>query len=194
MFSIGPRGALTAVPGSPFATGGQYFGGDASVDFNSSGDLLFGGEWSFNISVDVFGVGCKGALSPVAGSPFTFDSASGSMVVLSDPSHLLFVSNLGSSSVTDFIGSPKGVLTPGVNQPVNLGAGEPTGMAVNTIQTPTGRRVTLLYVADYEYSQVFGFEVDRDGTLTAVPGSPFPTGEGEYTGLMSLAVDSPADE
>jgi DNA-binding beta-propeller fold protein YncE len=196
MFSIGRSGALTAVPGSPFAAGGPGPpAGVAGVDFNSSGELLFGGQANFGATiVDVFGVGRNGALSPVAGSPFTFDiGTSNSNLVLWDPGHLLFASNQDSSSVIDFIVGPKGKLTLGANQPVSLGSNAiPAGMAVNTIRTRTWRTVALLYVADSYYSQVFVFTVDRDGTLNAVPGSPFPTGEADFTGLRSLAVDSPA--
>jgi hypothetical protein len=189
MFSIGPWGKLTAVPGSPFAAGGT--GEVAGVDFNSRGDLLFGGQVNYNTVVDVFGVGRNGALRPVTGSPFTFDLGENANVVLWDPGHLLFASDQDTSSVIDFIVGPKGALTLGANQPVSLGSNVvPIGMAVNTIRTPTWRTLTLLYVADYEYSQVFVFTVDCDGTLTAVPGSPFPTGEGAGTGLYSLAVDS----
>ena len=189
MFSIEPWGALTAVPGSPFPDDRV-----TGVDFNSRGDLLFGGvDNAIGTIVDVFGVGRNGALTPVTGSPFTFYIGINSDVVLWNPlGNMLFVSNTGSNSLIDFIVGPKGALTLGANQPVNLGskALAPAGMAVSTIRTPTGGTLTLLYVAVWEYSQVFVFTVDPDGTLTWVPASPFATGEGYETGLLSLAVDS----
>jgi hypothetical protein len=192
MFSIGPSGSLTAVPGSPFAAGGP--GNEVGVDFDCSGDLLFVGESnSTGTIVDVFRVGRKGDLSPVAGSPFTFDlGTTNSNVVLWNPiGHMLLASNQFSSRVIDFIFGPEGALTLGANQPVSLGVAYPEGMAVNTIRTPTGRRVTLLYVAGLDDSRMFVFTVDSDGTLTAVPGSPYPTSEGAHPALKSLAVDPP---
>jgi 6-phosphogluconolactonase (cycloisomerase 2 family) len=194
MFSIGPKGALTAVPGSPFAGGGSGSpNGVAGVDFNPRGDLLFAGYANIGATiVDVFGVGHNGTLSLVTGSPFTFDLGTSNSNVVLDPSgHILYVSNQTSSSVIDFIVGPNGALTPSANQPVSLGSNViPVGMAVNTVFSYDLGRQTLLYVADLAYSQVFVFTVDCDGTLTAVPGSPFPTGEGAGTGLLSLAVDS----
>lgn len=177
MYSIGKNGALTAVPGSPFPTGGTY--GEAGVDFQCGEKVLFGGEVSPNVNVDVFGVGKTGALTPVPGSPFTYTGASNSNVVVWNSfGQMLFVSNQSSSSVTDFIVGPKGNLTPGANQPTSLGSAGPSGMAVNTIRTPALTTVTLLYVVDYFYQQVFVFTVAIDGTLSAVSGSPFATTAG----------------
>jgi 6-phosphogluconolactonase (cycloisomerase 2 family) len=198
MFCIGPSGTLAVVPGSPFASGGPgYPSGVAGVDFNPRGDLLFGGQANFGATiVDVFGVGRNGTLSPVTGSPFTFDLGTSNSNVVLDPSgHILYASNQDSSSVIDFIVGPNGALTLGANQPVSLGSNVfPVGMAVNTLFSYDLGTQTFLYVADYHYSQVFVFTVDYDGTLTAVHGSPFATGEGDETGLYSLAVDSPAAE
>ena len=125
-----------------------------------------------------FSIERTGALTEVPGSPFTFDLGTvDSRVVLWSPfGQILFASNQGSGSVIDFIVGPKGKLTVGANQPVNLGDdAQPVGMALNTMLTPARTTVSLLYVASSQPNQVFVFTVDPDGTLTAFPISPFPT-------------------
>ena len=65
VFSVGPGGALTAVSGSPFATGGP-----PGVAFSPSGGLLATANGPPDDTVSVFSVGPGGALTPVTGSPF----------------------------------------------------------------------------------------------------------------------------
>jgi hypothetical protein len=102
---------------------------------------------------------------------------------------MLFVTSGGSNNIEDFIVGPRGKLKSGANQPVNLGSpAAPIGMAVNLIRTHSHMIKTLLYAADFSSSSVHVLTVDEDGTLTPVPGSPFPTGQGEYSGLGQLAV------
>jgi 6-phosphogluconolactonase (cycloisomerase 2 family) len=190
MFSIGSRGELRAVPGSPFAVEAE----DIQWDFNCGCKLLFSTQldvFGGGTTVDVLGVSKNGALSPVRGSPFYFDQGTNTSAgVLWNPfGQMLFVSSGGSNSIEDFIVGPRGDLKSGANQPVNLGSpAAPIGMAVNIIETHTHMIRTLLYAADFSSSSVHVLTVDEDGTLTPVPGSPFPTGQGEYSGLGQLAV------
>ncbi len=69
VFSVGSDGALTAVPGSPFATG-LY---PSSVAFSASGNLLATANTGNN-TVSVISVGSEGALTAVPGSPFATGS------------------------------------------------------------------------------------------------------------------------
>jgi hypothetical protein len=75
-YSVGANGALTPVPGSPFSTGftapGSY---SASVAVDLSGRFVYvantGDFPASNGSVSAYSIGANGALTSVAGSPFT---------------------------------------------------------------------------------------------------------------------------
>jgi 6-phosphogluconolactonase (cycloisomerase 2 family) len=64
-FSIGAGGALTAVPGSPFAAGTQPLG--ASAD--PTGKFVYVSNFSDN-TVTGYAIAANGSLTPVPGSPF----------------------------------------------------------------------------------------------------------------------------
>ena len=61
-------GALTLVPGSPFATGGSS-GSGISLDCTPNGQFLIAANAGSN-DITVFSIAGNGALTPVAGSPF----------------------------------------------------------------------------------------------------------------------------
>ena len=65
VFSVGPGGTLTQLPGSPFTTGAS----PGSVAFSPSGALLATANQDGTVSV--FSVGAGGTLTQLAGSPFT---------------------------------------------------------------------------------------------------------------------------
>ena len=58
-------GMLTAVPGSPFATGAR----PTAVAVDSAGKFVFVANQAGN-SIAVFSIGVNGVLTPVVGSPF----------------------------------------------------------------------------------------------------------------------------
>ena len=160
MFGIAGSGALTPVPGSPFADGGTGFA--AGVDINAASDLLFAGEANFgNTIVDVFSIAGNGALTPIGGSPFVLGVGSNSNVPLLSPDELLlFVSNQASNSVTVFDVAAGGSLTLVAGSPFSVGGGasEPSGMATN-------RAGTFLYTAGFS-SHVGVFSIAANGVLT----------------------------
>ena len=95
MFSISTLGALTPVPGSPFPAGGT--GSATGVDCNCTSNHLFIGEAKFGSTiVSVQSISLNGALSPIAGSPFTGPGSNSNVVVLSPDDSKLFVSNQAS--------------------------------------------------------------------------------------------------
>ena len=66
-FVVNPTtGALTAVPGSPFATNGT---GSCELGLDAAGQYLFVSNQASN-DVSVFAVNANGSLTLVAGSPF----------------------------------------------------------------------------------------------------------------------------
>jgi 6-phosphogluconolactonase len=64
-YSIGSNGALTPLPGSPFATGV----GPVSVAVNATAKFAYVVNFSSK-NVSVYSIASNGALTPVPGSPF----------------------------------------------------------------------------------------------------------------------------
>jgi 6-phosphogluconolactonase (cycloisomerase 2 family) len=182
MFSITGTGGLIPVPGSPFPAGGT--GGAAGVDCDCGSQHLFVGKANFGSTiVSVQNIALNGALSPIAGSPFTGPGNNSNVAVLSPDDSKLFVSNQGSNTVTVFSVASSGALTlvPGSPFPAP-GSIAPSGMA-------TDQAGTFLYTADGN-NEISGFSVAPSGALTSVSGSPFSNGFGGF-GLLSLAVFPP---
>lgn len=71
-------GALGAVSGSPFATGGV---GPAAVAVDSTTSFVYVGEQTSH-DVAAFSIGADGALKPIAGSPFGAATSASSIVVV----------------------------------------------------------------------------------------------------------------
>lgn len=189
MFSIGKTGALTQVPGSPFAV--RYGGNAAGVSFKCNSRFLFTGEANdTQTAVDAFSVAKDGSLTEILGSPFAFfdnEAVNSNVVLYKSFGQLLFVSNQDSHTVVDFKVDSQGLLAAGPNSPFPIGPGGiATGMASNSVGNFESHKTGhLLYVARKQ-GTVAVFTVGTDGTLTQVTGSPFPTGVGGP--LQSLAV------
>ncbi|PYT25044.1 MAG: hypothetical protein DMG57_26530 [Acidobacteria bacterium] len=181
MFSIGSNGALASVPGSPFHQGGS--GGAAYVDMSCNSKLLFAalGNAGPDTQVGVSTIASSGALSPIAGSPFTFvPGANSSVGILSPNNQWLFVSNQDSSTITSLDVESNGSLAQVSGSPFsNSGGIGPNGMATNA-------QGTLLYVANGD-NTVTGFSIDNsNGSLSPVLGNPFVTGGAGF--LTSLTT------
>jgi 6-phosphogluconolactonase len=183
LFSVNQTtGAVTPVSGSPFAAG-SYQDQVYSVAFSPGGRLLatvnqpeFGGG-----TVSVFSVSqTSGALSPVAGSPFTTGSAPTS-VAFSPSGGLLATANLDGDSVSLFsVNETSGAVTPVAGSPV------PAGYAPSTVAfSPSGGLLGTVNAGD---STVSVFSVNQtSGALSPVAGSPFATGSGPATNPYAVA-------
>jgi DNA-binding beta-propeller fold protein YncE len=91
-------GALTSVPGSPFATGS----GPQDAQFSANGQLLATPN-SGDDTVSVFSVSSAGALTPVSGSPLSLGGASGPTAVAFSPTGgLLATADRTSNNVSVF--------------------------------------------------------------------------------------------
>jgi 6-phosphogluconolactonase (cycloisomerase 2 family) len=157
VFSINPDGSLTAVAGSPFAEAGT--GSLAGLDFSSTSGLLFGAEASATAAfADAWTIGTNGALSSVAGSPFSTTAINSNVVLLSPNDSFLFASNQGSNSVSSYSvnagGSLAGIGSFGSASSLHA----PVGMA-------TDRSGSLLFVADDTFG-VAVFSIDGAGSLS----------------------------
>jgi 6-phosphogluconolactonase len=169
-YSIGANGALTPVPGSPFAAGIN----PNSVAVNPTGKFAYVANFGGN-NVSAYSIGANGALTPVQGSPFK--AGIGPISVAVDPTdRFAYVVNDGSTNVSAYSIGANGALTPVPGSPFATGV-FPVSVAVN----PTGK---FAYVAG---SGVSAYSIGTNGALTPVRGSPF-AGEGAFGG-SSVAVD-----
>jgi 6-phosphogluconolactonase (cycloisomerase 2 family) len=155
MFSVGSSGALTPVGGTqpdPYAN---------AVAFSPSGTLLAAADESGSTSaggdtVSMFSVGSSGALTPVAGSPFTV-AHSPTSVAFSPSGSLLAVS---AGELYLFSVSASGALTPVSGSPYNVSVSQ-------VLFSPAGG-----VLAAVSYSGVTMFSVGSSGALMEVSGSP----------------------
>lgn len=180
-FSIDPAtGALTVVPGSPFATGG--LGGTVGISLTATPDekFLIAANGSSR-TITVFSIAANGSLSQITGSPFS-SGAMGSLVnakVTSDGKFLAVTSAPG--NIWMFTISTAGALAPVPGFPlVDPGA---AGVDCNCASTQ-------LYVAlnGSASAKVDVFEIGLNGALARIAGSPF-SGPGSNSNVAVLSPD-----
>jgi 6-phosphogluconolactonase len=166
-YSIGANGALTPVPGSPFAAGTW----SASVAVDPTGKFVYvanTGLYPIKGSVSGYSIGANGALTPVPGSPFTARDSPSSVAV--DPTaNFVYVANYNDSNVPNISGysiGANGTLTPAPGSPYTAGS-SPISVTVD----PTGK---FAYVANAVGNNISAFSIGANGALhRVVPGSPF---------------------
>jgi DNA-binding beta-propeller fold protein YncE len=161
-FSIGPNGALTPVPGSPFAAGVL----PQALALDPTGKFLYVAGSS---SVTAFSIGPNGALAPVPGSPFP--AGFGTISVTVDPTgKFVYVPNEFGNDVSAYSIRPGGALAPVPGSPFATIGEDPVAVAVD----PTGQ---FAYVANFQdVSSLSGYSIGPSGALTPIAGSPFATG------------------
>jgi 6-phosphogluconolactonase len=185
-FSVAANGALKAVPGSPFATGGTNigFGGFTASNrittavvknFLYAANFGFGSNNVSGFSIDP----ATGVLTAVPGSPFATggvaDGFGVSLATTPDDQFLIAAANEG-STITVYSIAASGALSQVPGSPFSGGPGGPTdGIKV----TPDGK---FLAVAKVTVNAVNMFSISLTGTLTLVAGSPFPA-SGSAAGL-----------
>jgi 6-phosphogluconolactonase (cycloisomerase 2 family) len=187
-FAVDPSsGALSAVPGSPFTTGSLEAPVTLAVD--SSGKFLYvadqdGSQVGGN-NISGFSVNsATGALT--SGSQAMCDAGLTSGVVTDPVGPFVFASN-SSGSVCSFSINSQGALQL-VGSPVNLGSllvarsvgVDHFGKFVYVLTAPTTTALPL---------NIWAFGVSAEGSLTAVPGSPFATGGTAGDSPFSIASD-----
>ena len=127
-FDINPAtGALTLVPGSPFATGG-IGGAGTSLDCAPDGQFLIAASSGSNV-ITVFSIAANGALTPVAGSPFAVGRQ---LVGIKITPNGQFLAVALPDAVGMFSIAPDGVLTPVPGSPFPSPAnGAATSVEIN---------------------------------------------------------------
>jgi len=162
-FAIGDKGALTAVPGSPFALAAGAT--PVSLAVEHTGRFLYAADPAHN-AVLGFAIGGNGALTAINGSPFAAGSLPSALA--SDPQGaLLFAANTGSSNVSAFvIDATSGALGQVTGSPFATGGQGPSALAVDP-------NSTVLYVTDAVTNDIAALAIGSNGTLAPVKGSPF---------------------
>jgi 6-phosphogluconolactonase len=171
-YAIAANGTLTPVPGSPFAAGS----GPGWITVDPTGRFVYvancaalcSGSGTGNVSGYAINKS-TGALTPVPGSPFRADNIPYAVTV--DPTgQFAYVANFNSATVSIFkIDQCSGSLWAS-SKSVPTGGQNAIALALD----PHGR---FLYVTNTASDNVSAFQVGSDGSLTAVAGSPFASGD-----------------
>ena len=182
-------GALTAVPGSPFATGHL----PNTVIIDPSGSFLYTAD---NGSNDVWGFAIdpsSGALAVVPGSPFPTGNA---MSITIDPAgKFVFVANLLTADVSAFtINHQTGTLSAVAGSPFSAGCTSPLqaqpgaafGSACRLTSLAVDASGAFLYATGSSSNTISGFAIDpTSGALESLAGSPFAVAPWPYAVTMS---------
>ncbi len=166
-YSVGAGGQLTALPGSPFNIG---VNSAASIVVSPDGRFLFVGDVGAD-TIATAAISADGVPTPV-GTPVGLGTgAEGpSNLALTPDGRRLYSANddLSGRSISSFAVAADGTVTP-IGSPLLL-ATAPRGIAV----TPDGRR---LYAAlSTGGANVLGYSIGANGSLVALPGSPYTSG------------------
>jgi 6-phosphogluconolactonase len=184
-------GALSPIPGSPFPTGapGSFPGPSALVmSFNSKFlYVALVGTASANNKIAAFAIDpSSGALTPVPGSPFVTgpDPLQMTLVPITlGQQGFLYTANVQDGTISAFTADDNtGVLTPVSGSPYGVGTSV-GGLAATVAATFSGSY--FLYAANSQANNINAYTIDGNtGTLSPIPGSPFPAG----TAPMLLTV------
>jgi len=185
VFSINPAtGALSLVPGSPFATGG-IAGSGISLGVTPDNRFLFASS-SGSRNIAVFSIAANGTLTLIPGSPFPAGAEPDGIKVSPD-GRFLSAASPSSDVVGMFTIAPNGALTPVPGSPFFAAAtGGVAGVDINCASN-------LLFggEANFGGTHIDVFSIGSNGALTPVPGSPFNNpGIGSNSNVVVL---SPAD-
>jgi 6-phosphogluconolactonase (cycloisomerase 2 family) len=169
-FSRAADGALTALPGSPFAAGGAGLGAglasQGAIRTADHGQYLLAVDAGSN-QISVLRIGHDGSLTPVPGSPFASGGVEPDSIAVNH--RLVYVSNTGTggTNYTGFTLSPAGQLHPIEGSTVTLPDGSGPG---DVVLNPDN---TKLVGARVNTSLIDSFTLDRSGRPHAAAGSPF---------------------
>jgi 6-phosphogluconolactonase (cycloisomerase 2 family) len=237
-YSVSPSGALTAVPGSPFLTGGQgatvnCYGLDRIV-ISAPNNLLFVTN-TLDLTISALQINpASGSLTAVAGSPFasglSLDACQGMSLAATPDGKFLMASSNG--QIQTFTIAPTGALTlvattpncctPMVSMRISpngqfLATSNETSASVFTVNALTGALApvlgspfpktgtgslggldfnscgnNLLYGGEATATSTIAdaWTVAASGALTALPGSPFHSASGTNSNVVLLSPDN----
>jgi 6-phosphogluconolactonase len=181
--SVNSTGALSAVPGSPFAFPEANPFGLSGIAVDSTGKFLFAGDYGADVVAGFSINNSTGALSPIPGG-LTSTGMEPRGIALDPSSKFLYVTNQLDDSVSSFtLNSTFGALAPVPGSPFALpGNSQPEAIAVH----PTGK---FVYAALFNSDGVAGFSVDSaTGVLSTIGGSPFASEPLQFTQPNSVFI------
>jgi hypothetical protein len=176
-YSIGANGALTPVPGSPFAAGRGPF----SVAVDPTGKFAYVANL-VDHNVSAYSIGTNGALTPVTGSPFAAERGPRSVAV--DPTgKFAYVANSGDNNVSAYSIGAGGALTQLTTSPFAAGS-SPTSVAITPFVPFASFFAKLTIVLD-------GFALEESFTLGANSNGINPVTENVTLQIGSFSVTIP---
>lgn len=183
-FTINPAtGALTAVPGSPFATG-TATPGDISLAVTPNSRFLYAAN-ARSDSASAFVINANGSLTAVPGSPFAAGDEPDGIKISPDGLFLSVALAGTTNAVAMFVIAPNGALIPAHNSPFAAGGGtSSTGADINC-----GSRLLFNAQANSVRTAVGAYTIGPHGNLTAVAGSPFLFASGANSNVGVLSPD-----
>jgi 6-phosphogluconolactonase (cycloisomerase 2 family) len=179
-FAINPAtGVLTAVPGSPFATGGTNDRG-IGLAATPNNQFLYAMNSGSN-NVTIFSIGSNGALTRV-GAPVALNLQPDGEKVSPDGRFLVVAAPQTAGGVVGVLGiAANGALTPVPGSPFpDGGAGISAGIDINC----ASNRVFAGYAASQ--TQVGVFNLAANGSLSHIAGSPFTFASGANSNVALL--------
>jgi 6-phosphogluconolactonase (cycloisomerase 2 family) len=172
-FSVAANGSLSAVPGSPFLTGGNGAGGGffAANRITTAvvKDVLYAANAGSN-TVSAFSINpTTGVLTTIAGSPFATGGAGGNGVGISltaTPDDKFLIAAIGGSmTITVFSIAANGSLSPVAGSPFPSGAAGPLADAK---VTSDGKFLAVTSAP----GNISMFNISAAGALAPLPGFP----------------------
>jgi hypothetical protein len=170
------NGSLYPAPGSPYPSNNQYPGNEMAIDPN--GHFLYVGGNSNATSVYTYRIDrSSGALSAVA----SVTRSNAASLTTNSTGQFLFDSLLNISQAgyaTDVyaysVNSNNGTLTPVPGSPYSIPGPTQAPVALTTAWKYLYGAQFYSCNADSECEQTWAYEINTDGSLTPLPGSPFP--------------------
>jgi 6-phosphogluconolactonase len=195
VFQLQSNGSLVQAPGSPYDT--QW--GPQALVVDPSGKYLYVADDSGYI--DAFSIDeTSGALTPLAGSPFTIplasnctDSSAVPLDIIDPVGKYLYTADGGIDSISGFsIASANGTLTNLAGSPWadNGGCDDPEGTAFNPKSLAIDGTSKFLYGVNSEIETISIYSIAADGALTYIKDTGKPTGQSGVGCLGPIRTDS----
>jgi 6-phosphogluconolactonase (cycloisomerase 2 family) len=182
-FAVEGDGVLDEVPGSPFVTGGAGSFGPPTDALAVLGAQLYVIDTGYDTAIPGmiagFDIQPDCSLTEIAGSPWVSGRQLGGIAALPDRQSL-YVSSHYDSRIFHYRVGDDGV--PELESSLYLGSGQGP---IDLVPTPEGR---FLLAAHHTSGSIGVYEVESDGGLLQVPGSPFHQPAMFLAGL-SVAAD-----
>ena len=158
--------------------------GPGGLAFSPDGHFLIVVEKTTN-SIDVFAVQADGTLSSIVVNP---SADPGAFAPSFAPSGALLIAETGAAGVNDGSAVSSYAVQPnGTLAPISTGVSTQGNANCWNVVTPDGR---FLYDSNAGSSNIAGFAIASDGSLTAIPGGPVVASNPAGSGNLDIAVSA----